>query len=240
MDETSAYFSRTRMLLGEERMTALERRRVLIVGVGGVGGWCAMALVRSGLGRLTIVDSDRVAPSNVNRQAMATPATIGELKVEALRRLLLDVNPKAEVSAHAVRYLPDSPSEPPFDFSQYDVVVDAIDSVDCKAALIRNALATPSVRLFSSMGAARRLDPFRLRHTPFSKVAGDGLARALRQRFKRDGAFPCRPFTCVWSEEPPLAAPENPNDAETRAFGSVMPVTAAFGLALASLVLNVE
>jgi len=240
MAEQADYFSRTRKLLGDERMAALQRRRVLIVGTGGVGGWCAMALVRSGLTRLTLVDCDRVAPSNVNRQAMATPATVGELKVEALRRLLLEINPEAKIAAHAVRYSPDSPSEPPFDFSQYDVVVDAIDSVDCKAALIRNVLASPTTTLLSSMGAARRLDPFRLRHTEFKKVVGDGLARALRQRFKKDGAFPCRPFTCVWSEEPPIESEEKPNDAEVRAFGSVMPVTAAFGLALASLVIAVE
>ena len=220
-------------------MAAVGRLRVLIVGTGGVGGWCAEALVRSGVTRLALVDSDRVAPSNVNRQAMATPATVGELKVEALRRLLLAINPAAEIAAHAVRFTPESACAAPFDFSCYDVVVDAIDSVDCKAALIRAVLATPQTTLFSSMGAARRLDPFRLRHTDFRKVAGDGLARALRQRFKKDGAFPSRPFTCVWSEEPPLETPpENANDAEARAFGSVITVTAAFGFALASLVLD--
>lgn len=229
------YWSRTRKLLGDAHTAALARRRVLIVGTGGVGGWCAEALVRSGIRQLTLVDSDRVAVSNVNRQVMALPATVGELKVEALKRLLLAINPEADIAAYAVRYTPETPAEAPFDFSHYDVVVDAIDSVDCKAALIRAALAVPTVTLYSSMGAARRVDPFRLRHTPFSKVAGDGLARALRQRFKKEGAFPCRPFTCVWSEEPPRESP--PDDPDPRAFGSLMPVTASFGLALASLVL---
>lgn len=232
----SPYLARTELLLGAAAMDALDRARVLVVGVGGVGGWCAEALVRSGVRHLTLVDSDRVAPSNVNRQVMATPSTVGEPKVEALRRLLLALNPAAEIEARALRYEPGSDA---IDFGAFDYVVDAIDSVDCKADLIRSVLAAPRTTLFSSLGAARKTDVFRIRRDAFRKVAGDGLARALRNRFRKDGAWPERPFTCVWSDEPPaenLGAPDVGEDA--RANGTVMHVTAAFGLALAGLVIE--
>ena len=219
-------------------MKALRNASVLIFGVGGVGSYAAEAIARCGVGKMTLVDSDTVSVSNVNRQLMATTKTVGQPKTEALRARLLEINPAADVTVRTERYTPETADT--FDLAQYDYVIDAIDSVDCKAHLIRHALSIPSVTLFASMGAALKMDPFQISASEFRRIEGDGLARALRQRFKRDGAFPCRPFTCVWSEEPPLAAPENPNDAETRAFGSVMPVTAAFGLALASLVLNAE
>jgi len=228
------YLARTELLLGEEAMRALAAARVLIVGTGGVGSWCAEALVRSGVCRLTLVDSDRVAPSNVNRQLMATPASVGELKVEALRRLLLALNPAARIEARPVRYTPADA----FDLSCFDVVVDAIDSVDCKAHLIRAALDVPGLVLLSSMGAACKTDVFRLRRSDFRKVEGDGLARALRQRFKRDGAWPCRAFTCVWSDEPRAENRGTPRADEPRANGTVMHVTAAFGLALAGLAIG--
>jgi len=233
-DDTADYLARTELLLGEDAMRALAAARVLIVGTGGVGSWCAEALVRSGVCHLTLVDSDRVAPSNVNRQLMATPTTVGELKVEALRRLLLAVNPAAEIEALPVRYAPTDG----LDFTRFDIVVDAIDSVDCKAHLIRAALEVPGVTLFSSMGAACKTDVFRLRRSEFRKVEGDGLARALRQRFKKDGAWPCRAFTCVWSDEPRAENRGTPRADEPRANGTVMHVTAAFGLALAGLAIE--
>lgn len=231
--ELSECLSRSRLLLGDDAMQALSRIRVLIVGVGGVGSWCAEALARGGVEHLTLVDSDRVVASNVNRQRMALPATIGELKVEALARMLREINPRLDVDARAIRYTPES-SE--LVLADYDFVIDAIDSVDCKAHLIRSALSCPRVTLFSSMGAAMKTDIFRMRKSEFRKIEGDGLARALRNRFKRDGAWPCRKFTCVWSDEPGenrgLRAP-----ADGRANGSSMHLTAAFGLALAGLVM---
>lgn len=226
--------ARTELLLGAPAMAALARTHVLVVGVGGVGGWCAEALVRSGVRRLTLIDSDCVVPSNVNRQVMATPSTVGQSKVDALKRHLLALAPTAAIDARPVRFTPGDA----FDFSPFAFVVDAIDSVDCKAHLIRSALAAPHVTLVSSMGAARKTDILRLRTSEFRTIAGDGLARALRTRFKKDGAWPCRKFTCVWSDEPArenLGAPR-PDDA--RANGTVMHVTAAFGLALAQLVVN--
>ena len=223
--ENEDFFQRTELLLGESAMRALARTRVLLVGTGGVGSWCAEALVRTGIGHLALVDADRVFASNVNRQLMATSATIGEPKVEALARRLREINLAAHVSARADIYSADTAAS--FKLEEYDYVIDAIDSVADKAHLIRHALAIPSVTLFSSMGAARKLDPFRIRTSEFWKVQGDGLARALRNRFRKSGEFPCRKFTCVWSDEPPRAEG-----------GTVMHVTAAFGLALASLVVR--
>ena len=223
--ENEDYFQRTELLLGAPAMRALARTRVLLVGTGGVGSWCAEALVRTGVGRVTLVDADRVCASNVNRQLMATSKTLGEPKVEALARRLREINPAADVAAVAGTYSADTADT--FGLEAYDYVIDAIDSVADKAHLIRHALSVPSVTLFSSMGAARKTDPFRLRASEFWKVKADGLARALRARFRKSGEFPARKFTCVWSDEPPRA------DA-----GTVMHVTAAFGLALASLVVR--
>lgn len=223
--DNEGYFQRTELLLGEETMRALSRTRAIVVGTGGVGSWCAEALARTGIGHIALVDSDLVCASNVNRQLMATSATIGEPKVHALARRLREINPAAEISAVEGVYSAGTAST--FRLEEYDYVIDAIDSVADKAHLIRNALSIPSITLYSSMGAARRLDPFRVRATEFWKVRGDGLARALRNRFRKSGEFPARKFTCVWSDEPPRAAA-----------GTVMHVTATFGLALASLVVS--
>lgn len=223
--ENEGFFQRTELLLGAEAMRALAKTRVIVVGTGGVGSWCAEALARTAVGHLTLVDSDRVCASNVNRQLMATSATIGEPKVAALARRLREINPAADIRAVDGVYSADTAST--FKLEEFDYVIDAIDSVADKAHLIRHALSIPSVTLFSSMGAARRLDSFRIRATEFWKVQGDGLARALRNRFRKTGEFPVRKFTCVWSEEPPRAEA-----------GTVMHVTAAFGLALASLVVR--
>ena len=219
------YFQRTELLLGAEAMRALAEARVLLVGVGGVGSWCAEALVRTGIGHLAIVDADRVCASNVNRQLMATPRTVGEPKVEVLARRLREISPSAAITSVAGIYSADTAAS--FRLEEYGYVVDAIDSVADKAHLIRHALSIPTVTLFSSMGAARKIDPLRIRSSEFRKVEGDGLARALRNRFRKTGEFPCRKFTCVWSDEPPRAEG-----------GTVMHVTAAFGLALASLVVR--
>ena len=212
-------------------MVRLAAARVLLVGFGGVGGWCAEALVRTGLGHLVLVDDDLVAPSNLNRQCPATTETLGRPKVEAMRERLLAINPACDVSVFPVRYPfptsqhPDHSTIPPFHLSTFplSLVLDAIDSVDCKARLILDA-TNAGIPIISSMGAALRLDPTRVRVTRFEKVEGDGLARALRQRFKKLGEWPKR-FDCVWSDERPVACSER---------GSMMPVTAAFGVTLAA------
>lgn len=217
-----ADFSRSEELLGDAAMKRLEASRVLVVGVGGVGGWCAEALLRTGVGHLTLMDDDTVAPSNLNRQCPATSGNIGRVKVEAMRERLVSINPDAEVIALARRYPADG--ERP-DLSEFDLIIDAIDSVDCKARLILDAFEA-STPVVSSMGAALRCDPTAVKVSRFEKVEGDGLAKALRRRFKSLGRFPGR-FFCVWSSELPMSC-------GGAVKGSLMQVTAVFGMALAA------
>ncbi len=207
-------------------MSRLRDARVAVFGLGGVGGWCVEALARTGVGHFLLVDGDRVAPSNVNRQIVASVATIGEPKADVMRRRVLEVNPSAEAESRVEFY--NEATAGSYRLEDWDFVIDAIDSVDCKARLIRHALSVPSVTLFSSMGAARRLDPSRIRRAEFRKVAGDGLARALRGRFRKSGEFPQRKFMCVYSDEAPAC----------EELGSVVQVTASFGLTLAAMVVD--
>lgn len=217
-------FERVEQLLGSEALSRLQSVRVIVFGVGGVGGWCAESLVRSGVRRLTLVDFDNVAPSNINRQVMATSLTVGQPKVDVLRKRLMEINPAAEITALQKRYEADTAQD--FDLGAYDYVIDAIDSLDSKALLILNTLKSPAM-LLSSMGAARKLDPGQVSVAEFWKVQGCPLARALRQKFKKQGELPQRKFRCVYSPEPPVADG-----------GTLMQVTAAFGLRLTSLLVS--
>ena len=229
-------FSRSAALLGSEAMKRLAEARVLVVGVGGVGSWCAEALVRTGLGHITLVDDDVVAESNVNRQCPATAATVGRPKVEAMAKRLTAINPGCEVEARNFRF---SSATSISSLSSFDLIVDAIDSVDCKAELILSATEA-EVPIVSSMGAALRLDPTKVKVTRFEKVEGDGLARALRQRFKKLGRFPRGKFSCVWSFESSVgrSVPDRRGAQgtarPTEVKGSLMQVTAVFGMCLAS------
>lgn len=228
MANDNQFFSRSEALLGEKTMQRLANSHVLVVGVGGVGSWCAEALVRTGVGHMTLVDDDRVVESNVNRQCPATSLTLGRPKVEAMAERLGAINPQADVRTRVERF------EGVESFEGFDVVVDAIDSVDCKAELILSATEA-DVPIVSSMGAALRLDPTKVTVTRFEKVEGDGLARALRQRFKKLQRFPAAKFSCVWSGEVPLNPQTlKPSKPQTPAKGSLMPVTATFGMCLAS------
>jgi tRNA A37 threonylcarbamoyladenosine dehydratase len=217
-------FSRTLPLLGEKAMARLAAAKVLVVGVGGVGGWCAEALVRSGVGSITLMDDDVVAPSNLNRQCAATSGSVGEVKVEAMKARLESINPSCDIQAWNERFTEEGDER----LARFDLVVDAIDSVDCKAALILGG-RHHSVKIISSMGAALRLDPLKVTVSDFSKVEGDGLARALRNRFKRLKQNPGR-FRCVWSREAPAKISER---------GSLMTVTAVFGMSLAAEALKI-
>ena len=193
-----AIFRRSELLLGDEAMSRIGEKRVIIFGVGGVGSWCAESLIRSGIRNLTIVDSDRVCITNINRQLMATTKTVGQVKVEALRERLLTINPQAEITALQQIFSEESAAQ--FHLEDYDYIIDAIDSLKDKAALILLACKTKA-KLFSSMGAALKLDPTRIKVTEFWKVQGDPLARALRKKFKSQKMFPKRKFQCVYSDE---------------------------------------
>ncbi len=219
-------FSRSIALLGEDAFNRLAHMHVAVVGVGGVGSWCAEALVRTGLMHLTIMDDDLVAPSNINRQCPALASTMGQPKVNALRDRLLAINPAAEIIARPERYTAALPTQAPLDF-----IVDAIDSVPSKAELILASTAA-DIPIVSSMGAALRFDPTQVEVKRFDKVQGDGLARALRQRFRKLGRFPTKPFKCVTTRE----LPRHLDDPTVK--GSLMMVTATFGMALAAEVIH--
>ena len=253
-DITRGIFSRTERLLGGEALERMAQCRVIIFGVGGVGSWCAEALVRTGFRRLTIVDSDRVCLTNINRQLMATTATVGEVKVEALRRRLLAINPEAEITALGEVYSAETAGR--FHLDEFDYIVDAIDSLHDKALLILHACRTRA-RFFSSMGAALKLDPTQVRVAEFWKVRGCPLGAALRRRFKKEGVRPARKFQCVYSEEllanrgevvacdafgcPCSEGKEEAPEWHARKVhvnGSLVHITAIFGFTLAGLIIK--
>lgn len=220
---TPSIFQRAETLLGTNVMQRLSSVHVVLMGVGGVGSWCAEGLIRTGLQHLTIIDCDNVETSNINRQLMATSATIGQSKVEALRKHLLEINPEAEITALHRRYS----GEPLEGELKADYVIDAIDSLDCKLALIMQATSSSGITFFSSMGAAMKTDPTRIKVSEFWKVQGCPLARALRNRIKKSKDFPKKKFQCVFSDEEPIGN-----------MGSIVQVTAVFGFTLCSLVIN--
>lgn len=230
---------RTELLLGKDNLEKLQAARVLIFGIGGVGSWCAEGLVRSGVRHITIVDSDRVCVTNCNRQLMATSRTIGQVKVDALRERLLEINPNANITAYQKIYEAKTADE--FHMEEYDYIIDAIDSLEHKCHLILHACRMPG-RLFSSMGAALKMDPTAIRVAEFWRVEGCPLARALRNRMKHDHTFPARKFQCVYSPEvlPNLGAKPGDRDVVEgkRINGTLCHATAIFGFTLAGLVIQ--
>ena len=210
-------------------MALLQSKRVILFGIGGVGSWCAECLIRTGLTHLTIVDGDTVQASNLNRQLPATQATLGMPKVEALKARLLEINPDAEIEAICTMYNEQCTKDGPFDLSQYDYVIDAIDSVADKTDLLLYASRLKGVKIFSSIGAALRFDPTQVTTGELMSIKGDALAKAVRARMKRLDRHPSKKIRCVYSTE-------QAQKCETR--GSLMQVTAVFGLTLASMVIG--
>lgn len=190
-------FQRTELLMGSARMQALAQKRVIIFGIGGVGSWCAESLIRTGIRHLTIVDSDRVCITNVNRQLHATSQTVGEVKTDALKRRLLEINPNAEITAIQKIYNKDNHHL--FELEKYDYIIDAIDSLGSKIHLVRQATRTNAV-LFSSMGASLKVDPTRVKVAEFWKVNGCPLGSRIR-KMMRKGDLPAKKFMCVFSDE---------------------------------------
>ena len=232
-------FHRLAILTGAEVLEKLARTEVLVFGLGGVGSWCAEALVRSGVGTIGIVDFDTVCESNVNRQAQATSRTLGSPKAEALKQRLVDINPRCEVRAWNTMFNRENAAD--FGITNADYVIDAIDILAHKLDLIEisNAAAVP---FFSSMGMAQKIDPTRIRVASVWDSRGCPLARLVRQGLRKRGFSGS--FTVVYSDEQ-----RERHDAVAGALadlpggkkvinGSAVTVTAAAGLALASLVLR--
>lgn len=185
------------MLIGEESVKKLNNSSVCVFGVGGVGGYCAEALARSGVGKITVVDNDKIAVSNINRQIIATFSTVGELKVDAVKKRLLDINPKIKVTA-----LPDffgAETADKYDFSSFDYVVDAIDTVSAKLLLAEKCNAA-GVKLISAMGAGNKLDPTAFKVADISKTSVCPLAKVMRRELKKRGISHLK---VVYSEEQP-------------------------------------
>ncbi|MBO4635330.1 MAG: tRNA threonylcarbamoyladenosine dehydratase [Bacteroidales bacterium] len=216
-------------------MARLNAARVILFGVGGVGSWCAEALVRSGIGHLTIVDPDCVDVTNINRQLPALHSTVGRPKVAVLRERLLDINATCEITALQERYTAGAD----FGLQGYDIIIDAIDSLSEKADLILEASACPGA-FFSSMGAACKIDPTRVRVAEFFSVRGCPLGAALRKKMRRAGTLPAKPFLCVYDDEvlPNLGPEQDPGPGKAVANGTLAPVTGIFGFTLAALVVQ--
>ncbi len=228
-------FSRTELLLGREGLERLARARVAVFGLGGVGGYTAEALVRSGVGTLDFIDSDRVSLTNLNRQILATHQTLGRYKAEVAGERALEINPAAVVNVWKIFYGPDTAGD--FAFSQYDYVVDAIDTVTGKLALIQQAQAA-GIPIISCMGAGNKLDPTAFRVADIYETSVCPLARVMRKELKRRGV---KSLKVVYSQEPPRE-PEGALD-QAALEGEVrrqVPGSNAFVPAVAGLILASE
>ena len=235
-------FNRTRRLVGDSVLENIFQKRVILFGVGGVGSWCAESLIRSGIKELVIVDSDRVSVTNVNRQLMATTKTVGQVKVDVLKNRLLEINPNANIIALQDIY--EEANTEKFQLDSFDYIIDAIDSLENKMQLLWHATRTKATVL-SSMGAALKMDPTKIKVAEFWKVTGCPLARALRDKFKRKKLKPAKNVMCVYSEELLQNLGEIPeNDGAPAEFhkvaynGTMAHAVAIFGFTLAGLVMN--
>jgi tRNA A37 threonylcarbamoyladenosine dehydratase len=188
---------RTELLLGPEIMSEIARKKVIIFGLGGVGSWCAESLVRSGIRNLTIVDSDRICVTNINRQLHATTQTVGEVKTDALKKRLLEINPYSIINGIQKIYNKDNHDF--FHLDQFDYIIDAIDSLGSKINLIRRATRTDAT-FYSSMGASLKIDPTRVKVAEFWDVKGCPLGSKVRKMIRK-GDLPAKEFLCVYSEE---------------------------------------
>ena len=223
---------RTELVLGESALEKLSKAHVALFGLGGVGGPCAEALARSGVGKLTIVDNDVVEGSNINRQIVAAGSTIGKYKTEVMKARILDIAPDCEVEEKRMFFLPETGKE--FDFSEYDYVVDAIDTVKAKIELIRSAMES-GTKVISAMGAGNRIDPCAFSVTDISKTEMDPLAKVMRRELKKIGI---KHLKVVFSKEKPVSAVAEGGRPERHAPGSVSFVPPVAGYILASEVVK--
>lgn len=231
--------ARTALLYGDDVMEKLSSVRVILFGVGGVGGWCAESLIRSGIKHLTLVDADDVAVSNINRQIMATTASTGRPKVEVMKERLLEINPYCEINAVQKVYTEENHME--FKLDSYDYIIDAIDSLKDKISLILHA-SEKKGRFFSSMGAALKLDPTRVKVAEFWDVNGCPLAAMIRRRMRQRKTFPKYKFLCVYDDE--VLENRGSGGVQEGSFtkaqinGTSVHVTAIFGMTLGGLLIK--
>ena len=229
-------FSRTQLLIGEKSMEELAKKTVAIFGVGGVGGYTVEALARSGIGHFVLIDDDLVNLTNINRQILATHKTIGRPKVEVAKERILDINPEATVEIHKTFYLPANRDE--FDFSKYDYVVDAIDTVTAKIDIIVRCYEG-TIPVISAMGAGNKMNPTMLEVSDIYKTEMDPLAKVMRRELKKRGV---KKLKVVYSKEKaltPLEADIEEEDSKRRSIpGSIAFVPSVSGLIIASEVVK--
>lgn len=189
-------FSRTQLLLGEENMNRLRQTKVAIFGIGGVGGYVAEALARSGVASFVLVDDDKVSLTNINRQIIATQKTVGKYKTDVMKERILEINPEAQVEVRKCFYLPENAQE--FDFTEYSYVVDAVDTVTAKIEIIMQAQKA-EIPVISSMGAGNKLDPTKFQVADIYKTTMCPLAKVMRRELKKRGV---KKLKVVYSTEP--------------------------------------
>lgn len=226
-------FKRTGLLLGEDAVSKLNNCRVAVFGVGGVGGYTVEALVRSGVGIIDIIDNDVVSESNINRQIIALHSTVGRYKVDVMKERILDINPDAEVNAFRTFFMPETENE--FDFTKYDYIVDAIDTVTGKIALVVKAdkVGTP---IISSMGAGNKLDPAAFEVSDIYKTSVCPLAKVMRRELKQRGI---KKLKVVYSKEIPVSVEcDDSEPHKKRAPGSTAFVPSVAGLIIAGEVIK--
>ncbi|MCI9429260.1 MAG: tRNA threonylcarbamoyladenosine dehydratase [Lachnospiraceae bacterium] len=195
-------FSRTCLMLGKENMQRLQHARVAVFGIGGVGGYVVEGLVRSGIGTFDLIDHDQICLSNLNRQIIATRKTIGKYKVDVAKERILEINPEASVNIYKIFFLPDTADQ--FDFTQYDYVVDAIDTVSGKLELIQQAMRC-NIPVISAMGAGNKMDASALQVGDISETTVCPLARVMRRELKKRGIYHLK---VVYSTEKPVEPKE--------------------------------
>ena len=230
-------YSRTRFLLGDAAMEKLKNARVAVFGLGGVGGYVVEALARSGIGALELIDHDTISLTNINRQILATRETVGQDKAEAAALRVAAINPEIRVNARKVFYLPETAAE--FDFSKYDYVVDAIDTVTGKLMLIQAAKAA-GTPIISSMGTGNKLDPTAFRVGDISETTVCPLARIIRKECKKRGIGKLK---VVYSTEDPIKAELSPDDpawAELPEGRNALPGSVCFVPAVAGMIIAGE
>lgn len=226
-------FTRTRLLLGNEAMDVLARSRVILFGVGGVGGYVCEALARSGIGAIELVDNDTVSLTNLNRQIIALHSTLGQMKTEVAKARVLDINPACKVTVRNTFFLPETADQ--FDFTQYDYIVDAIDTVAGKLCLAEMAQKT-GTPIISSMGTGNKLDPTRLEITDIYKTEVCPLARVMRYECRKRGI---RKLKVLYSRETPLS-PRQEEPADIPAGRRSVPGSTAFVPPAAGLIIASE
>ena len=231
MDER---FTRTKMLLGEEAVSSLERARVIVFGVGGVGSFACEALIRAGVGSIDFVDNDTVSITNINRQLVALTSTIGRYKTEVIAERAADINPNIKTKCHNVFFNRDTAES--FDFSEYDYVIDAIDSVSSKLLLIERCVEA-GIPIISSMGTGNKLHPEMFRVEDIYKTSGCPLARVMRRELRKRGI---KKLSVVYSPEEPKSSEflSDPESSRRGIPGTVSFVPPAAGLLLAGKVIR--